>query len=184
MDINKAILVTKPGSELTDSELNQINTSLFREFKVPPPTKDYLQDKLFFLLKNGDEILAMGALWEVAPVVFNQEVFSIVGFIEVIANVKLKGYGKRVVGTMREYLATRNKTAFGFTLPKNIGFYEKCGFKIETASTQRFVYMKDGKRITNQDGQVIFYQDCSDKFMEKVLANKELEVSIPTDGLW
>ncbi len=73
MDTHKAILVTKSGSELIDSELNQINASLFREFKVPPPTKDYLQNKLFFLLKNRDEILAMGALWEVYPVLFNKE---------------------------------------------------------------------------------------------------------------
>jgi len=184
MDINKAILVTKSGSELTDNELNQISASLFREFNVPPPTKDYLQDKLFFLLKNGDEILAMGALWEVYPVLFNKETFTMYGFLEVIANIKAKGYGKRVVVAMREHLVARNKTAFGFTMPKNIGFYEKCGFKIETESTQRFVYTKDGERITNQDGQVIFYQDSSDKLMEKILANKDLEVSIPTGGLW
>ena len=105
MDTNKAILVTKLGFELTDSELNQINVSLFREFKVPPPTKEYLQDKLFFFLKNEDEILAMGALWEVTPVIFNKETFIMYGFLEVIANVKAKGYGKRVVRTMREYLA-------------------------------------------------------------------------------
>ena len=53
-----------------------------------------------------------------------------------------------------------------------------------TKSTQRFVYRKGDKKITNQAGQYIFYQDSSDHFMEKVLANPVKEVSIPTQNLW
>ena len=177
-------VIIKPGTELKKIEINQIDKSIYRAFRVPPVTKDYLEDKLFFLLKKESEILAMGALWKVTPVIFIQHTYTFYGLLEVIANIKGRGYGRRVVVAMREYLAARNLTAFGFTMPKNIGFYEKCGFDIEKYSTKRFVYMKDGDRITNQDGQVIFYLDASDQFMKKILSQRDEEVSIPTDGLW
>lgn len=172
------------GSELTDDELDQINASVFREFKVKPYDREGLADTLFFFLKEDGNILAMGGLKKVESVLFNGEKFSILGVVEVIANIKGEGYGMRVVSDMRNYLISNDKSGIGFTMPKNTHFYEKCGFRIERNSTKRFVYTTDGKRITNQDGQVIFYQDGSDKFMEKVLANPNLEVSIPTDGLW
>lgn len=162
----------------------QIKEAIFREFKVPFNIDDKSNDRLFFLLKNKDSILAMGALWEVKPVIFNGESFVIYGVLNVVANIKGKGYGKQVVSAMREYLVSRNKTAFGFCMPKNTVFYEKCGFKIETNATKRFVYSKGIERITNQDGQVIFYEDSSDNFMKKVLTNPDKEVSIPTPNLW
>ena len=63
---------------------------------------------------------------------------SILGGI--IANEKGKGYGKQVVVAIREYLIACDTTGLGFCFPKNQGFYEKCGLKVDTHSTQRFVY--------------------------------------------
>lgn len=177
-------LIKKQGSDLTEKELRQINAAIFREFKVPPLSKEALQDRLFFLLKTSDEILAMGVLWEVTPVIYNNETFSILGVLNVVANSKGKGYGKQVVVAMREYAMEKDKTTFGFTMPKNTGFYEKCGFNIETTSIQRFVYRKEKKRVTNQDNQYIFYCDSSDRFMEKVLSSPNIEIQLPTEGLW
>ena len=178
------MIVAKKGTKLTESELSQIKESVLREFKVPLNDSDHAEDKLFFLLKKEDTILAMGALWKVAPVIFNGEEFSFFGVLNVIANVKGKGYGKQIVTEMRKYAATHDVTCLGFCMPKNTGFYEKCGFSIDSTSTPRFVYTKDTKRITNQDGQYIFYWNSSDRFMEKVAANPDLKVSIPTEGLW
>ncbi|MDO8610558.1 MAG: GNAT family N-acetyltransferase [bacterium] len=178
------MIIKKNGSELTDSELAQINDALLREFKVSLPSRDQLKDRLFFLLKQGNTILAMGALLEVRPVIFDEKEYVIYGFVNVVANEKGKGYGKQVITAMKEYLTTYDKTGLGFCMLNNKRFYEKCGFNIETTSTQRFVYTKGAERITNQDGQIIFYQDSSDNFMKKVLAKPEKEVSIPTQNLW
>lgn len=182
---DKIKLVMKKGTELTTNELFQIKEAIFREFKVLfNSTSDQSKDKSFFLLKKGDFIFAMGALWKVQPVIFNGENFIMYGVLNVVANIKGKGYGKQVVSTMRKYLTSKNFTGFGFCMLKNRGFYEKCGFNINTTSTQRFVYKKGNERITNQDGQIIFHQDSSDGFMKKVLSRSEKEVSIPTQNLW
>lgn len=177
-------IILKKGSELTYEELDQIKSAIFREFKVSFRIEDQSPDKLFFLLKEQDKILAMGALWKVKPVIFDGQEYSFLAVLNVVANEKGKGYGRQVVDGMRKYAIKQDKTCFGFCMPKNKGFYEKCGFQIEEKSTQRFVYQKGTERITNQDGQIIFYQESSDYFMKKVLAKPEKEVSIPTENLW
>ncbi|MBI4097457.1 MAG: GNAT family N-acetyltransferase [Candidatus Levybacteria bacterium] len=177
-------IVIKPGVDLSSDELNQIKEALFREFKYLLPPRNQLGNRLFFLLIDKAKILSMGALKKVKPVIFNGEEFSLLGFVSVVANEKGKGYGKQVVMAMRDYLTSNNISGIGFTMPKNRGFYEKCGFSIEVSSTQRFVYKKGNENITNQDGQVIFYLDSSDRFMEKVLANPSETAFIPTDKLW
>lgn len=177
-------ILLKTGSELNYNELSQIKEAIFREFKVAFNLNDHSKDKLFFFLKSEDMILAMGALWKVKPVIFDGKNFVLYGVLNVVANIKGKGYGKKVVTEMRNYLTKDDLTGFGFCMPKICGFYEKCGFSIDTVSTQRFVYKKGTERITNQDGQIIFYQDSSDEFMKKVLSKPENEVSIPTRNLW
>ena len=177
-------MIIRPASELSDDELDQLNAAVFREWEVPPHSREQLADRTFFFLKANDEILAMGGLKKVEPVVFDDETFSLLGLVEVVANIKAQGYGKQVVVALREHCRANGTTSIGFTMPHNIGFYEKCGFQIETDSTPRFVFTKEGQRRTDQDGQVIFYQDASDQFMEKVLASPKLEVSLPTADLW
>ena len=176
--------ILKNSSELTGDELSQIQSAILKEFKLPFRIEDQSPDRLFFLLKKENLILAMGALWEVKPVMFDGDEFSFLGVLNVVANEKGKGYGRQVVETMRKYAIEHDKTTFGFCMPKNKGFYEKCGFQIEEKSTQRFVYHKGPEKITNKDGQIIFYQESSDNFMKKVLAQPEKEVSIPTEKLW
>lgn len=176
-------MIKKLGSELTSDEVSQINEASLRDFKTQFKIED-AKGKLYFLLIEGEKLIAFGALGEVKSVVFNGENFSIYGVYNVISNAKGKGFGKQVVVEITDYLSSNNLTGLGFCMPHNAGFYKNCGFNIEADSTQRFVYTKDGKSITNLDGQVIFYQDGSDKFMEKVLKNPQEEVSLPTDNLW
>lgn len=177
-------LVVRYVSDLSDDELIQIKEALLREFKVPFNINDESKDTLFFLLKQKDVTLAMGGLQEVKPVICNDESFVFYGVIHVVATIKGKGYGKRVVSAMKQYLVSHDLTGLGFCMPKNLGFYEKCGFISATTSSQWFVYKKGTERITNQDGQYIFYYDSSDHFMKKVLSNPNKDVFIPTAGLW
>lgn len=171
------------GAELTAFEIEQITTSLHREFKISTKPES-LYNKIFFLLKDREEILAMAGLWEVKPFVFADEEYTVHALVEVVANVKGAGYGKRVVSAIHDYLLAKNLSGIGFCSPKNKGFYEKCGFSLVEGITKRFVYRNEGQDITNQDGQIIFYLDSSDELMKKVLAHPSVEVSIPTAELW
>jgi len=177
-------VIQKNASNLTTEELKQIKDAIFREFKVSFNVDDQSKDRLFFLLKNDKDILAMGALWKVEPIIYENKTYVVYGVLNVISNIKGKGYGRQVVSAMRDYLIAHNFSGFGFCMLKNKGFYEKCGFITNTFSTQRFVFKKNGKRITNQDGQIIFYQESSDKLFEKIFSTQEKEISIPTTDLW
>lgn len=176
-------LITKKGTELTESESKQMVSALYHEFKLEtdPHTFD---DKLFFLYKSSEEVVAMAGLWEVAPVVFDGKTYTIHGVVEVIATIKGRGYGSIVMCAMHEHIIKNDLTSVGFCRPAISVFYQKCGFTIAQGITHRFIYQKDGKDITNQDGQIIFYQDGSDEFMKHVLADETHHVLLPTDGLW
>ena len=177
-------LVKKPGLELREGEMRQMNASLEKEFGVPPMAKEDMEPTFFFLLKQHEEIVAFGGLRKTYPVIFDGQTYTIYGFVEVISNRKGEGYGKQVITTMRHYLLENDFTGFGFCMPRVQEFYRKCGFTIEEQSTQRFVYQKGEEKITNQDGQHIFYLHSSDKFMQNVLAKPTLPVFFPNDTLW
>lgn len=183
MYIQSLPLVIKKGAELTESESKQMVSALYHEFKldVDPHTFD---DKLFFLYKSNEEVIAMAGLWEVKPVVFDGKSYTIFGIVEVIATIKGRGYGSIVMRAMREHILTHRLTALGFCRPETSDFYKKCGFTIVQGITHRFIVQKDGKDITNQDGQIIFYQDGPIGFMKHVLSDKTNNVILPTDGLW
>lgn len=146
-------MIIKPGSELTENEISQIKEAILREFNVPFNISDQAEDRFFFLLKNEDTIIAMGALWEVKPVVFNEEAFAIYGVLNVVANTKGKGFGKEVVTAMKDYLIKNNLTGIGFCMPKNAGFYKKCGFMIScrflifTSNFQHFFRYVNSRNI-------------------------------------
>ena|ERR1700722_955752 len=181
-DKDKQFKITlKKGSVLSQKEIEQINIALQREFTVSLPLKEQLKNRLFFLLKNEEDIIAFGGLLKVTPVYFNGEEFSLLGFVNVVSNKKGKGYGKLVVIAMRNYLYEHEITGIGFTMPKNQGFYEKCGFTFTTNSTKRFI-AKNGQ--SNEDGQIIFYFDSKDHFMKKVLSHPKKNVILPEPNLW
>ena len=85
------VLVNKKGSQLEPSETRQMIDSLFREFKLPTDPLTF-HDKLFFLYKSGEEVLAIGGLWEVRPFVFDEREYVVHGVVEVISNIKGRGY--------------------------------------------------------------------------------------------
>jgi hypothetical protein len=184
MEYNKLKIIQRPGNELQDHEVQQISQSLLREFNFVFPPKETYNNTIFFLLKDENKILSMGGLMNVEPVLFNNNNYSLLGFVEVVANIKGKGYGKRVITAMRDYLVAYNKSGIGFTKSKNIGFYEACGLSVDANSTQRFVYIEGDKRIKDIEDQVVFYHDSEDKFMKNVIDHPGLEIILPTAGLW
>lgn len=177
-------LLIKAGNKLNRDEIDQINLAKAREFKVPPLQEKDLKDGLFFLLFDNKKILAMGQLIPVAPINFSGEIFSIFGIGGILANKKGKGYGRQIMTAIKGYLTTENKTGVGFCGLHNKGFYEKCGFKIDTTSIKRFVFQEKGKKITNSGDDCVLYLDASDRFMQKVLSYPDQEVILPRSPDW
>jgi len=176
-------IFVKKGIELTDRETHEINTAKAREFKVPTISKEQKEKALFFLLEEGERILALGELVPIEPIKFNDETFSVLGIGGIVANEKRKGYGREIMTAIKTYLKTHDKTGVGSCALKNKGFYEKCGLGVNCSSLKRFVYRKEGKKIINDSDDCVIYQDGSDGFIEKILAlpGKEVALARPFD---
>jgi hypothetical protein len=177
-------LVIKSGTKLSPHEISQINQAKAKEFKAPPLQPRALKTAQFFLLLDDDTILALGELIPVEPVKFSGETFSILGVGGILASEKGKGYGKKIMAVIKDYLVTKNKTGVGFCALRNKGFYEKCGFNIDTTSIKRFVFQKGNKKTTNSEDGCLLYLDSSDHFMKKVLLNPDKKVILPRPPDW
>ncbi|CAN5178656.1 hypothetical protein BH11PAT1_BH11PAT1_3040 [soil metagenome] len=173
----------KHGTQLSPKELEEINSAKAREWQIPPMQKSEQESALFFLLKNEqDAILAQGEIIEINDIVFHNESFSILGIGGVVANEKGKGYGREIMTVIKNYIIKHKKTGVGFT--RKVEFYEKCGFSIDTESKKRFVYMKDGKRMTHETDECIVFLDGKDTFMEKIAAYPDQDVILPISPQW
>jgi len=177
-------LLIKAGNKLNRDEIGQINRAKAREFKAPPLQEKDLKVGLFFLLFDNKKILATGQLTPVAPINFSGEIFSIFGIGGILANEKGKGYGRQIMTAIKSHLTIESKTGVGFCSLDNKGFYEKCGFKVDTTSIKRFVFQKKGKKITNSGDDCVFYLDATDCFMQTVLSYSGQEVILPRPPDW
>lgn len=181
----KTTLLTCVGNELGDSFYTQVNEASAREFGVRLPAKPEIADRLYFLLAETEtkKLLASGFLKLIAPVMCNQQTFSFLNIGGIIANEKGKGYGKQLMRAIRDHLLAQDTIGLGFCFPHNRGFYEKCGLTVETQATHRFIYRNGEQRLT-AEGQYLLYQDRSDHFLERVLAQREHEVWVPDPTIW
>ncbi len=172
------------GVQLNEKQMQQISAALLREFNLALPEKSQLIGHVFFLLTDGDKLLAMAKVFPFEPVFFNGESFSLLGIGGMVAFEPGKGYGKQIVQAISKYLKDNNKTGVGFCKPSNQGFYLKSGLNIDEKATPRFVFRKNGQEIRNPDGQQVVYQDGPDRFMEKVIRHDVLEIWIPDTTIW
>ena len=100
--------------------------------------------------------------------------YNILGFASGIAIEKSKGYGKILMTQRIDYVKKRDKTALGFTTTKNLGFFRKCGLKIERNLIRRFIYKNPltDKEIKDNIGEGI-YLEGRDGFMKKSLKRNQ-----------
>lgn len=177
-------LLVKNGAELNQDEIDQIDKAKTREFKALPLQKKDLSTGTFFLLVDGKRMLATGQVILVEPVNFNGGSFSILGVGGILANERGKGCGKQIMTAIRDYLITKDKTGVGFCALRNKGFYEKCGFIVDTTFIKRFVFQKGDEKVTNSGDDCVLYLDASDHFIEKVLSRPNEEVVLPRAPDW
>lgn len=144
---------------------------------------DHHDKNIFFLLKdNQNNVLAQGQLIPVNGIVFKGETFNIFGIGGIITNIKGKGYGRKIMFSVKNYLRLHHKTGVGFTSLSN--FYEKCGYSVDKGAIKQFVHVIDDKKIINTESDRVCYLDSDDKFMEKVLKNPDQEVYLPRNPDW
>lgn len=182
MEENLRLLI-KTWYELNKQEMEEMNKSRFREWKNPPMNAEHHEKNIFFLLKNNQEkILAQGQLVPINDVIFNGETLNIFGIGGIIANTKKRGYGRRIMHAIKEYLVEQDKSGVGFIgLPE---FYKKCGFSVSKEAISRFVHIVGDEKRINTESDHIAYLDSSDRFMEKVIRNLDKVVYLPRDPDW
>ena len=178
-------LFIKSGAQLTHREIEEINKAKSREWQLSPMSKYQLPISLYFLLKDeNSKILAQGQVIKIDPFSFAGEKFSILGIGGIIANVKGGGHGKKLMAGIIKYLAKNNKTGVGFCRNDVAGFYQKCGFDIIPGLQKGFVYLENGKKTTNTTEDNVFYFESEDRFIEKVLKEKDREIFLPRAPDW
>lgn len=103
-------IVIKPGKELTQTEIDQIDQAKAREWNKPPMRKEQRKIPLFFPLKDStDNILAQGKLIPLNGVIFHQKKFDIYGIGGIISNQKGQGHGKQLMLAIKEFLKKKGK---------------------------------------------------------------------------
>lgn len=179
-----AKVVIKQGTELSEAEIEQINTAKLKEWNVPPLDEEQRKHIIVLIKDENCTILAQGQLVPLEDVIFDNEEFSCVGIGGVIANKKGQGYGRILMQEIKAYLEMHNTTGIGFTGKDTVGFYKRCGFLADYTSLKRFIHMKNGKKITNTTEECVFYFDSEDRFMEKVLSKPNFYIFLPRDPDW
>lgn len=181
MDMELKVEV-KSGKDLSQSAIDAINKAKARE-SMPDVKEDDLENSTFILLKDSnDNILAQGQLVSIDGINFNNELFSILGIGGIIANPKRKGYGRKLMLVIKDYLSKNKTTGVGFTgVPE---FYRKCGYSTDRDSLKRFVHIVDNREIRNTEDEYVVFIDSDDRFMEKVLRNPKQKVYLPRDPNW
>ena len=167
----------KKGKKLTISEIDLINLWRKKEFGsksliAPRPGSDDW-NKIYFLLKDtNSNILAFGRIHDV-NIEFLGKGYSVFGIATLIATVKGKGYGSRLLKAQLAYAKKHGKTAIGFCNKKLSDFYRKRGLTILENGAGRFLY-KDENDHLHEDpwgGGDVIYIEAEDELMGLIIAN-------------
>lgn len=177
-------LVIKKGEELTPEEFDQLNTASIREFNSDLHSITNLSERTVFLLSENGRLFAQGQIIPIEPVKCGNKTFSLSGIGGIISHEKGKGFGKQIMSTIKQYLISHDKTGIGFCMPKNRGFYEACGFTVNEFLTPHLVYYENNKKITEKDGQYVFYHESSDRFVTHILSHPDSDIILPIPPAW
>jgi predicted N-acetyltransferase YhbS len=127
-----------------------------------------------FFIKKEKEIAAFGLLIPV-KVKHLEKDYNIFGIGSIIAIQKGKGYGKKLIQAMIDYLKKKGKTGLGFCSRENMRFYEKSGIATQKNLIRKFRYKnpKTGEIIKDNDGDG-FYYNGKDNLIPKILSTRLL----------
>lgn len=139
---NIKILIIR-GKDLTQQDLEFINYSRKIEFGsesiIDPQPDNEDWDKIYFLAKSGDKLLAFGRLHK-TEVTFMDKKYSVLGIATIAVSDKGKGIGKLLVLSMKKYIQEKEETGLGFCAKFITPFYIKCGLNVIIDGQKRFSY--------------------------------------------
>jgi hypothetical protein len=176
-----SIVESKLGKELTPDEVKVISKYKVREFGTSPlDEKDNskYRNHLFFLIKSKKgKILSFGRLVRYV-IGFNSKKYDIYGIKTIVSVVRKKGYGKKLVQAMKEFVINTGKTGIGFCGPKLSSFYIKNGLQILKNEAGRFVEEKITSRDDTCEDDVI-YQEGKDSLIEEIKKKPKKLIFLP-----
>ena len=174
----KLTIEMKKVKALSKKELDFMNKQRIREYGKESIVDFKKRDKnaVFFLVRDNNKIMAFGMLKPVT-IEYQNRKYHILGMGRGMAVKKGKEHG-RILNAARIYYAKkRGKTVLAFTSRKNMGFFEKAGFKIAKDLAIRFRYKyatpEEEKRELEEGGDGVYYEG-KDKLISKMLKTKSL----------
>lgn len=173
----KLQILSKKTKNLTGKEIFIMNNARIKEYGKGSSVDFKKSDAKgeFIFVKDNGKIVAFGMMKPV-NIQLDGKKYVIKGIGRGLALEKGKGYGRALNEARIQKLKKLGKTGIAFTSEKNIGFFEKVGYKIERNGIKRFLY-KDpkGELIEDKDGQMVYYEG-KDKFVTKLLKSKNKAV--------
>jgi len=173
-----------PGKSLSIKDIKSIDEIKAREFKVPPMNQKQIKNSIYFLLKDDGEIKAIGQLVKINGIKIDNDVYSILGIGGIVSNVKLRGYGRKILASIKNYLGKNHITGVGYCRKRNKEFYLKCGINVDCSLNPRLVYVKGRKRITNTRDHCIIYYEAGSKLIAYLQKNSKSIALLPRYPNW
>jgi N-acetylglutamate synthase-like GNAT family acetyltransferase len=172
--------------KLSTNDLAEINTFRSQEFGVEIPINSISsnedQDSFYFLLKDGNDMLAFAMVSEL-PLKFRNESVSVLCVSTMIATQKGKRYGTRVLAEIQKYAKEKGRTLLGFCETDLIPYYQKSGFSILSNEDNQFVYIDEkGKIIPKIVPGEVFYRDGADGVISRILSEADKQVKVSRSG--
>lgn len=143
----------------------------------PKPGNDNW-NKIYILLKDRNKnILAFGRIHDVY-LEFMGKGYNIFGIATLVAVVKGRGYGRKVLEAQFTYAKNKGKTAIGFCNNKLTTYYQKNGLGIIVNGTKKFLYKDDNGKLLQDKwgGGDVIYCDGGDKLIEKIISKTNEKV--------
>lgn len=170
-------IISKKVKDLTNKEISFMNNARIKEYGKGSSVNFKKVDAKgeFIFVKDDGKIKAFGMMKPV-NVELDGKKYVINGIGRGLALEKGKGYGRTLNEARILKLKKTGRTGIAFTSKKNIGFFEKVGYKIKRNGIRKFLYRNPkGKLIEDNEGEMVYYEG-RDKFVIKLLKSKNKAV--------
>lgn len=128
-------------------EWKKMNTS---EFK-----KKFTQSEFHFLTDEASNILALARINFDFKIQIQNELYAIAELVGLVAVVKMKGYGKKLIKNIQSSWKERNIEAIGFCEKQLRSFYEKCAITIMVDKAKQLRERESNQWIIPTDDDIL-----------------------------
>jgi hypothetical protein len=150
----------KKSNELSDAEIKIIldnwEVAEWKEMKVDEFRQRFEHSEFHLLTDFESNMLSIARINFKFKVKVDEAIYPIAELVGFVAIEILKGYGKNLLGNIKENLVSRKIEAIGFCRNKNSAFYESSGFKVFYDKVKFLRERKDDQWFTpTEDDDII-----------------------------